>query len=119
MRSLDYLMSLVNGLKILLVNRTIRTTGAVAGISDGNLSNKIIGDFVDAYKKGLNKDVEVDATIKELKNQLTKSVDEGGAGLSKSDADILVKKQISENLPGTRLANLDVAVKEGASCHRR
>ena len=97
-----------------LINRTIRTTGAFAGLSGGNISNKIIGDFVDAYKKGLNKDVEVDAAIKELKNQLTKSVDEGGAGLSKSDADVLVKKQFAENLPGTRVANLDVAVREGS-----
>jgi hypothetical protein len=96
-----------------LINRTIRTSGAIAGISDGNLSNKIIGDFVDAYKKGLNKDIEVDTTIRELKDQLTKPVADGGAGISKSDADVLVKKQFAENLPGTRIANLDVAVREG------
>ena len=95
-----------------LINRTVRTSGAIAGISDGNLSNKIIGDFVDAYKKGLNKDVEVDTAIKELKDQLTKPVADGGAGISKSDADVLVKKQFAENLPGTRIANLDVAVRE-------
>jgi hypothetical protein len=39
-----------------LINRSIRTAGATVGISSGNMSRKIIGDFVDAYKKGLSKD---------------------------------------------------------------
>jgi hypothetical protein len=49
--------------------------------NNGVLSNKVIKDFVDAYKKGLNKDTDGDELLKHLKNQLTKPADEGGAGL--------------------------------------
>jgi hypothetical protein len=94
-----------------LINRSIRTTGATVGLTSGNMSRKIIGDFVDAYKKGLNKDESVDQFIDRTREQLTKSLDEGGAGLTDDEAKILINKTFSQNLPGTRLSNLETSVK--------
>jgi hypothetical protein len=94
-----------------LINRSIRTTGATVGLTSGNMSRKIIGDFVDAYKKGLNKDESVDQFIDRTREQLTKSLDEGGAGLTDDEAKILINKTFSQNLPGTRISNLETSVK--------
>jgi len=94
-----------------LINRSIRTAGATVGISQGNMSRKIIGDFVDAYKKGLNKDESIDQFIDRTREQLTKSLDEGGAGLTDDEAKILINKTFSQNLPGTRISNLETSVK--------
>jgi hypothetical protein len=74
------------------------------------MSRKIIGDFVDAYKKGLNKDESVDQFIDRTREQLTKSLDEGGAGLSDDEAKILINKTFAQNLDGTRLSNLETSV---------
>ena len=94
-----------------LINRSIRTAGATVGISQGNMSRKIIGDFVDAYKKGLNKDESTDQFIDRAREQLTKPLDQGGAGLTDDEAKILVNKTFSQNLPGTRIANIETRVK--------
>jgi len=94
-----------------LINRSIRTTGATVGLTSGNMSRKIIGDFVDAYKKGLNKDESIDQFIDRTREQLTKSLDEGGAGLTDDEAKILINKTFSQNLPGTRISNLETSVK--------
>jgi hypothetical protein len=94
-----------------LINRSIRTTGATVSLTSGNMSRKIIGDFVDAYKKGLNKDESVDQFIDRTREQLTKSLDEGGAGMTDDEAKILINKTFSQNLPGTRISNLETSVK--------
>ena len=94
-----------------LINRSVRTAAATVNLSSGNMSKKVIGDFVDAYKKGLNKDETTDQFIDRAREQLTKSVDEGGAGLTDDEAKILVNKTFSQNIPGTRIANLETAVK--------
>jgi hypothetical protein len=94
-----------------LINRSIRTTGATVSLTSGNMSRKIIGDFVDAYKKGLNKDESIDQFIDKTREQLTKSLDEGGAGLTDDEAKILINKTFSQNLPGTRISNLETSVK--------
>jgi hypothetical protein len=95
-----------------LINRSIRTTGATVSLTSGNMSRKIIGDFVDAYKKGLNKDESVDQFIDRTREQLTKSLDEGGAGMTDDEAKILINKTFAQNLDGTRLSNLETVVKE-------
>jgi hypothetical protein len=77
----------------------------------GVLSNKVITDFVDAYKKGLNKDTDGDELLKLLKNQLAKPSSEGGAGLSLKEAETLAGKTFAGTLPGTTIANIETAVK--------
>ena len=94
-----------------LINRSVRTAGATVGISSGNMSKKVIGDFVDAYKKGLNKDESVDQFLDRAREQLTKPLDQGGAGLTDDEAKILVNKTFSQNLQGTRISNIETKVK--------
>jgi hypothetical protein len=77
----------------------------------GVLSNKVIKDFVDAYRKGLNKDAESDEIIKALRTQLMKAAEDGGAGLTEKEAKVLASKTFAGNLPGTTIANIEIAVK--------
>jgi hypothetical protein len=95
-----------------LINRSIRTAGATVGISQGNMSRKIIGDFVDAYKKGLSKDESSDQFVERAREQLTKPLDQGGAGMTKDEAKIFVNKTFAQNLEGNRITNLETIVKE-------
>jgi hypothetical protein len=46
---------------------------------------------------------QVDQFIERTREQLTKSLDEGGAGLTDDEAKILINKTFSQNLPGTRI----------------
>ena len=77
----------------------------------GTLSNKIIKDVIYNYKNGLNQDKNVDDIVKQVKEQLTRSQDEGGAGLDPKDVDKIINKTFGNNNPGSALASLESSVK--------
>jgi hypothetical protein len=62
-------------------------------------------------KNGLNQDKNVDDVVKQVKEQLTKSQDEGGAGLDPKDVDKIINKTFGNNNPGSALASLESSVK--------
>jgi hypothetical protein len=89
--------------------------------STGTLSNKVVKDIIYSYKNGLNKDQDTDFFIKQMKDQLTKSTDEGGAGLDPKEVDKLIRKTFGNNNPGTALSELEKAAKstpQGATTKR-
>ena len=77
----------------------------------GTLSNKVIKDILYNYKHGLNKDQTTDDFIKQIKDQLTRSTDEGGAGLDAKEVDKIINKTFGNNNPGSALANMESAAK--------
>jgi len=79
--------------------------------STGTLSNKIIKDMIYNYKNGLNRDVDTDTFIKQVREQLTKPEDQGGAGLAPDEVNKFIKKTFGNNNPGTALAELEKATK--------
>ena len=94
------------------VNKLIKNVAAkFIPSSTGTLSNKIIKDVIYNYRNGLNKDKDTDTFIKELKDQLTRPEDEGGAGLDPAEVDKFVKKTFANNNPGTAIAELEKSIK--------
>jgi hypothetical protein len=90
---------------------TIAEKAGLGKYTTGTLSNKIIKDVIYNYKNGLNQDKNVDDVVKQVKEQLTKSQDEGGAGLDPKDVDKIINKTFGNNNPGSALASLESSVK--------
>jgi hypothetical protein len=90
---------------------TIAEKAGLGKYTTGTLSNKIIKDVLYNYKNGLNQDKNVDDIVKKVKEQLTRSQDEGGAGLDPKDVDKIINKTFGNNNPGSALASLESSVK--------
>ena len=77
----------------------------------GTLSNKVIKDVLYNYKNGLNQDQNTDDVIKQIKDQLSRSTDEGGAGLDPKEVDKIINKTFGNNNPGSALQAMESSAK--------